>query len=110
MDATTLGMSEKNAPVKRTSAYGDGLRLESVHSPAATPVRITKTIKGPTLPLNGQTKSKLIAFVAKAIMSELIGPIQSASCPKAILPTADARLKPAARAAEDEWESPMEVP
>jgi hypothetical protein len=108
IDATTLGMSEKNAPVRQSGQTGSQPSwcvcscAFGPHAPAATPVRITKTIKGPTLPLRGQTSNKLIAFVTKAIMSELIGPIRSASNPKAIRPTADARLNPAASPAEDE--------
>ena len=119
MDATTLGMSEKNAPIAGNQSKGKlsmafrGSSASSdniLRSPAATPVSMTKTIKGPTLPLKGQTSNKLIALAPKAIMSELMGPIQSANWPKAMRPTADARLNPAARPAEEECERPIEVP
>lgn len=77
---TTVGMVEKKAPF-------------------AAPLIITNTISGASVVDAGHMANMVMAVRTREAANVLSGPNLSQATPDAILPTADARLKPATRLA-----------
>jgi hypothetical protein len=87
---TTVGMVEKNPPL-------------------ATPLIMTKSIKGATVFANGHNTSILSALVNRDSNSVLTGPIKSLKIPQPTRPTADAKLNPATKPAPALAERPNDT-
>jgi hypothetical protein len=84
--------------------------IKAKKPPFAMPFEMTNTTSGARLVDTGQMTSRLMAFQTKAMIKALIGPIWSDTCPKLMRPTAEARLKPATRPADELGLNPILVP
>lgn len=87
---TTVGIVEKNPPFE-------------------IPLMMTKTIIGPRVVEAGQMTNMLMAVRLSEMKSVLSGPSLSHRMPQPILPTADAKLKPATRPAPVLEDSPIDL-
>lgn len=74
--------------------------------PFAAPLRIQKTIRGPTVVENGQITSILNALSRSEIKSVFMDPMLSHIMPQSSLPTAEEKLNAATKPAAAVFENP----